>query len=115
MKTDSEVVAMAVEACRPWEKQPPEFCRDIFKKPFELNQTIYRTPSNSNIISSAFTLAHTHRLILNTMVRLEEVEDETFVEKPEGSKSGALLVDDDDDYTDTGTLLPFTSFISNVL
>lgn len=36
------------------------------------------------------------------MVRLEEVEDETFVEKPESSKYDELLVDDDADYTDTG-------------
>ena len=38
------------------------------------------------------------------MVRLEEVEDETFSsEKPTGTgKEGALLADDDDDYTDTG-------------
>lgn len=36
------------------------------------------------------------------MVRLEEVEDEAFVEKPESSKDDALLVDDDADYTDTG-------------
>lgn len=36
------------------------------------------------------------------MVKLEEVEDETFVEKPTSSKDGALLVDDDADYTDTG-------------
>ncbi|RMZ76698.1 hypothetical protein DV737_g4680, partial [Chaetothyriales sp. CBS 132003] len=35
------------------------------------------------------------------MVRLEEVEDETFVEKPSGTKDDALLADDDDDYTDT--------------
>ncbi|RMD41947.1 hypothetical protein DV735_g3146, partial [Chaetothyriales sp. CBS 134920] len=36
------------------------------------------------------------------MVRLEEVEDETFVEKPLGTKGDALLADDDDDdYTDT--------------
>lgn len=42
------------------------------------------------------------------MVRLEEVEDEAFVEKPESSKDDALLVDDDADYTDTGehTVLP---------
>lgn len=39
------------------------------------------------------------------MVRLEEVEDEAFSsEKPTGTgKDGALLADDDDDYTDTGT------------
>ncbi|RMZ76882.1 hypothetical protein DV738_g4720, partial [Chaetothyriales sp. CBS 135597] len=35
------------------------------------------------------------------MVRLEEVEDESFVEKPLGTKSDVLLADDDDDYTDT--------------
>lgn len=37
------------------------------------------------------------------MVRLEEVEDETYSEKPQATKDGALLVDDDADYTDTGT------------
>ncbi|RMZ89388.1 hypothetical protein DV736_g3377, partial [Chaetothyriales sp. CBS 134916] len=37
------------------------------------------------------------------MVRLEEVEDEAFVEKPLGTKDDALLADDDDDYTDTGS------------
>lgn len=37
------------------------------------------------------------------MVRLEEVEDETFLDLPDGTKDGALLIDDDDaDYTDTG-------------
>lgn len=36
------------------------------------------------------------------MVRLEEVEDETFVFKPEGTKDNAILADDDEDYTDTG-------------
>lgn len=36
------------------------------------------------------------------MVRLEEVEDESFVEKPESSKDDVLLMDDDADYTDTG-------------
>jgi len=35
------------------------------------------------------------------MVRLEELEDEHFVYKPEGTADGALLADDDDDYTDT--------------
>ncbi len=38
------------------------------------------------------------------MVRLEEVEDEAFVDKPTGTKDDALLGDDDDDYTDTGML-----------
>jgi hypothetical protein len=42
------------------------------------------------------------------MVRLEEVEDEAFIEKPSTTKDGALL-DDDDDYTDTGQpLSPFS-------
>lgn len=36
------------------------------------------------------------------MVRLEEVEDETFSEKPQITKDGALLANDDADYTDTG-------------
>jgi len=36
------------------------------------------------------------------MVRLEEVEDETFIEKPESSRHDVLLADDDADYTDTG-------------
>ncbi|EXJ56017.1 hypothetical protein A1O7_08948 [Cladophialophora yegresii CBS 114405] len=35
------------------------------------------------------------------MVRLEELEDEHFVNKPEGTVDGALLADDDEDYTDT--------------
>ncbi|KKY21131.1 putative mitochondrial import receptor subunit tom22 [Phaeomoniella chlamydospora] len=37
------------------------------------------------------------------MVKLQEVEDEHFTEKPESSKDNALLLsdDDDDDYTDT--------------
>ena len=40
------------------------------------------------------------------MVKLQEVEDEHFTEKPESSKDNALLLsdDDDDDYTDTGML-----------
>jgi hypothetical protein len=36
------------------------------------------------------------------MVRLEELEDEHFINKPDVTADGALLVDDDDDYTDTG-------------
>ncbi|KAJ5728994.1 Mitochondrial outer membrane translocase complex subunit Tom22 [Penicillium malachiteum] len=36
------------------------------------------------------------------MVKLTEVEDEHFVEKPMGTKNDALLLsDDEDDYTDT--------------
>lgn len=35
------------------------------------------------------------------MVRLEELEDEHFVNKPETTRDGALLADDDEDYTDT--------------
>jgi len=35
------------------------------------------------------------------MVRLEELEDEHFVYKPETTADGALLADDDEDYTDT--------------
>ena len=34
------------------------------------------------------------------MVRLEEVEDETLLDLPDGTKDGALLIDDDD--ADTG-------------
>lgn len=36
------------------------------------------------------------------MVKLEELEDEHFVNKPETTSDGALLADDDEDYTDTG-------------
>ena len=40
------------------------------------------------------------------MVKLTEVEDEHFSEKHANTKDDALLVEDDDeDYTDTGTLL----------
>jgi import receptor subunit TOM22 len=41
------------------------------------------------------------------MVKLTEVEDEHFLEKPATTKDDALLADDDDDdeYTDTGTSL----------
>lgn len=35
------------------------------------------------------------------MVKLTEVEDEHFTEKPATTKDDALLADDDDDYTDT--------------
>ncbi|KAK6384600.1 uncharacterized protein PV06_08741 [Exophiala oligosperma] len=35
------------------------------------------------------------------MVRLEELEDEHFINKPDSTSDGALLVDDDEDYTDT--------------
>jgi len=38
------------------------------------------------------------------MVKLTEVEDEHFTEKP-ATTDGALLIDNDDDYTDTGTAL----------
>lgn len=38
------------------------------------------------------------------MVKLEVVEDESFLEKPESSKNNALLQEeDDDDFTDTGS------------
>lgn len=45
------------------------------------------------------------------MVKLTEVEDEHFKEKPTSTKSDALLLsdDEDEDYTDTGML--FSSFI----
>jgi import receptor subunit TOM22 len=37
------------------------------------------------------------------MVKLEEFEDEHFnKEKPTGTKNDALLVSDDEDYSDTG-------------
>lgn len=40
------------------------------------------------------------------MVKLTEVEDEHFAEKPATTKDDALLSnDDDDDYTDTGMSL----------
>jgi hypothetical protein len=40
------------------------------------------------------------------MVKLTEVEDEHFSEKPATTKNDALLTnDDDDDYTDTGKSL----------
>jgi len=35
------------------------------------------------------------------MVKLEELEDEHFINRPDATSDGALLVDDDDDYTDT--------------
>ncbi|OAL37654.1 hypothetical protein AYO20_03161 [Fonsecaea nubica] len=35
------------------------------------------------------------------MVKLEELEDEHFINKPDTTKDGALLADDDEDYTDT--------------
>jgi hypothetical protein len=42
------------------------------------------------------------------MVKLTEVEDEHFAEKPAATKNDALLAsDDDDDYTDTGTAAPY--------
>jgi hypothetical protein len=48
------------------------------------------------------------------MVKLEVVEDEAFVDRPEGAKNGALFQEDDDDFTDTGTAhLPSTSLQSN--
>jgi len=39
------------------------------------------------------------------MVRLEEVEDETFLEKSASAGDEVLLADDDADYTDTGRQL----------
>lgn len=37
------------------------------------------------------------------MVKLEVVEDESFLDRPETSKNGALFQEeDDDDFTDTG-------------
>jgi hypothetical protein len=40
------------------------------------------------------------------MVKLEELEDEHFVYKSDATRDGALLEDDDEDYTDTGTDTP---------
>ena len=40
------------------------------------------------------------------MVKLEVVEDEAFLDKPETANDGALFQEDDDDYTDTGTTHP---------
>ena len=41
------------------------------------------------------------------MVKLTEVEDEHFAEKPRPAKNNALLADEDDDeYTDTGMKPP---------
>jgi hypothetical protein len=39
------------------------------------------------------------------MVKLTEVEDEHYSEKPVGVDGEVLLEDDDDNYTDTGTSL----------
>jgi len=41
------------------------------------------------------------------MVKLHEVEDEAFTDKPQASKNDALLVsdDEDEDYSDTGEFL----------
>lgn len=39
------------------------------------------------------------------MVRLEELEDEHFINKPKATADGALLADDDEDYTDTGMFI----------
>lgn len=45
------------------------------------------------------------------MVKLKEVEDEHFAEKPSTTKDDALLEsDDDDDYTDTGEPLHAPAF-----
>jgi hypothetical protein len=51
------------------------------------------------------------------MVKLEVVEDEAFLEKPEGSKNGALFQDDDEDFTDTGLpyLLPSSPLTSRLI
>ena len=38
------------------------------------------------------------------MVKLEAITDESFEEDIKGTSDGALLVDDDADYTDTGML-----------
>lgn len=37
------------------------------------------------------------------MVKLEVLEDEHFANRPKATDDGELLVDDDEDYTDTGT------------
>ena len=45
------------------------------------------------------------------MVKLEVVDDEAFLEKPETSKNGALFQEeDDDDFTDTGAPSPLSRF-----
>jgi hypothetical protein len=49
------------------------------------------------------------------MVKLEVVEDEAFVDRPEGAKNGALFQEDDDDFTDTGTAhLPPNSLLKHL-
>lgn len=47
------------------------------------------------------------------MVRLEEVEDETFLDKPESSKYDTLL-EDDADYTDTGKSPPSLTYCAQI-
>ena len=59
-------------------------------------------PSHIRITTNHIPTPQPH---LSKMVRLEEVEDETFVEKPEASRDDVLLADDDADYTDTGTFI----------
>lgn len=47
------------------------------------------------------------------MVKLTEVEDEHFTDKPVPSKNDALLVsDDEEDYTDTGKCLTDSRFLN---
>ncbi|KAK5093190.1 mitochondrial import receptor subunit Tom22 [Exophiala xenobiotica] len=47
------------------------------------------------------------------MVRLEEVEDETFVEKPSSAGDEVLLADDDADYTDTDSEISDSESLSD--
>ncbi len=58
---------------------------------------------SSQPIKSAGYTPYTFESYKYRMVKLKEVEDEHFAEKPATTKSDALLEsDDDDDYTDTG-------------
>lgn len=80
-------------------------------------QQIHRstTPSTTaefSIICGCFARPYSHFALFKAeqttnlfkMVKLEELEDEHFINKPVGSKDDALLVDDDEDYTDTGMM-----------
>jgi len=67
---------------------------------------------SSNHHQSHLNLSHPYHSTTVKMVKLTEVEDEHFTEKPTATKNDVLLVsdDEDEDYSDTGKNSRFCAF-----
>jgi hypothetical protein len=80
--------------------------RDLFLDAILLN-SINTITSIQLQYSTPFTKPISYNIV--TMVKLTEVEDEHYSEKPTGLDGEVLLEDDDDNYTDTGNPSPSPS------